>query len=303
VRAAADAEVLLNELKQLGLENGKRYGDVISGMLPIAAVEEAVALERLRAISATPRPISRFGSITSQGDIALRADVARPFFGVDGTGVTVGVISDSYDVDSLAATDAATDIMSFDLPFPSGVTVIGVESPLCGTLIDCVDEGRAVAQIIHDIAPGAAILFSSGLDGKADYATKIIDLQLLGVDVIIDDLFYLNEPMFQDGVIAQAVDDVVALGVVYFSAAGNEGRQSYEAPFSGRIVSVAGCLRHVHTVGRNDARFRPGPGSGYLSKCDDTRGRVCEHRDGVGCTVWRPRCVKRSRYCAGQCHR
>jgi len=37
--------------------------------------------------------------------------------------------------------------------------------------------------------------------------------------------------MFQDGIIAQAVDEVVASGVSYFSAAGNEGRQGYESQF------------------------------------------------------------------------
>ncbi len=37
--------------------------------------------------------------------------------------------------------------------------------------------------------------------------------------------------MFQDGIIAQAVDVVKAAGVSYFSAAGNNGRDSYEAPF------------------------------------------------------------------------
>ena len=37
--------------------------------------------------------------------------------------------------------------------------------------------------------------------------------------------------MFQDGIIAQAVDVVKATGVSYFSAAGNNGRDSYEAPF------------------------------------------------------------------------
>ena len=47
----------------------------------------------------------------------------------------------------------------------------------------------------------------------------------------VDDLIDLAEPMFQDGIIAQAVDNVVATGVAYFSAAGNEGRQSYQSVF------------------------------------------------------------------------
>jgi hypothetical protein len=37
--------------------------------------------------------------------------------------------------------------------------------------------------------------------------------------------------MFQDGVVADAVDDVVASGVSYFSAAGNFARKAYEHAF------------------------------------------------------------------------
>ena len=48
----------------------------------------------------------------------------------------------------------------------------------------------------------------------------------------VDDTTNLAEPMFQDGVVAQAVDQVKARGVSYFSAAGNYRSQaSYEAPF------------------------------------------------------------------------
>ena len=48
--------------------------------------------------------------------------------------------------------------------------------------------------------------------------------------MITDDILYFAEPMFQDGIIAQAVDLVKARGISYFSAAGNDGRQSYGVP-------------------------------------------------------------------------
>jgi hypothetical protein len=44
--------------------------------------------------------------------------------------------------------------------------------------------------------------------------------------VLVDDVLYLAEPVFQDGIIAQNVDTVVADGAVYFSAAGNFGNQN-----------------------------------------------------------------------------
>lgn len=243
--AFGDGAALLQDLKRLGLINGVHFGNAVSGMLPVAAIEKAVALDILRSISASLTPINTAGSIISQGDVALRTDVARPTYAVDGTGVTVGVLSDSFN--SLGG--AAQDISTGDLP-ASGVTVVGGESQYCGTFIFCIDEGRAMLQIVHDMAPGADLLFHQALDGKAAYAAAITTLAGLGADVIVDDLMYLNEPMFQDGIVAQAVDSVVAGGSAYYSAAGNAGRESYEAPFSDSGVIF--CIEFFLPIGDCD---------------------------------------------------
>ena len=59
---------------------------MISGSLPLAVIDQAVALVSLRSISATRQPVNPAGVITSQGDIALRAGVARSIYSVDGSG-------------------------------------------------------------------------------------------------------------------------------------------------------------------------------------------------------------------------
>ena len=261
-RATDNGGILLDDLKQLGLTNGTGYGHVVSGLLPVAAIDKAVALASLRSISASPAPIRNVGSVTSQGDIALRAIAGRTTYSVDGTGVTVGVLSDSYDT----LGGAAADIITGDLP-ASGVQVLGGESTLCGSLIFCIDEGRAMLQIVHDMAPGATLLFHTGMGGKADYANGITALAAGGADVIVDDLLYLNEPMFKDGIVAQAVDSVVAGGAGYYSAAGNAGNESYEAAFvdSGVIfcieffLPIGDCDPMFERVGRMHD-FDPGPG-------------------------------------------
>ena len=260
-RTTTDGAELLNDLRQLGLINGSRYGELVSGFFPVAAIDQAVQLASLRSISAAIAPIRNAGSITSQGDSALRADVARIAHGVTGAGIKVGVLSDSYN--SLGGANA--DIASGDLPL-AGVQVLS-ESTVCGSLIFCVDEGRAMLQIVHDMAPGAALMFHTGLASKAAYANGILALAAADADVIVDDLLYLNEPMFQDGIVAQAVDAVTAGGAVYYSAAGNAGKESYEATFvdSGFIfcieffLPIGDCDPIFERVGRMHD-FNPSPG-------------------------------------------
>ena len=94
------------------------------------------------------------------------------------------------------------------------------------------DEGRAMMQLIHDVAPGSSQAFHSAFTGMAGFAQGILDLETAGADVIVDDVIHFAEPMFQDGIVAQAVDTVVGNGVSYFSSAGNSDRNSYESAFT-----------------------------------------------------------------------
>ena len=254
-RAAGDADLLLSDLRHLGLDKGSRFADVVSGWLPIGALHKAAELNSLRLVAASV-PMTNVGNVTSEGDKAQRSDIARTVHGVTGAGVKVGVLSDSYDQQGGAAADVASD----DLP--SGVQVLD-DSANCGdifTQIPCTDEGRAMLQIVHDVAPGADLAFHTAYNGFAGFANGIVDLANAGADVIVDDVMYLAEPMFMDGEIAQAVDQVKGMGVAYFSAAGNQARASYEHAYvnSGEQLYV-------------DFGFGPLPG-GYMHDFDPGPG-------------------------------
>ncbi len=84
------------------------------------------------------------------------------------------------------------------------------------------DEGRAMLQIVHVVAPGAALAFYTADNSEADFANGIGALATAGATVIADDTGYYDEPFFQDGILAQAIDAVYVKGVAYFSAAGNK---------------------------------------------------------------------------------
>jgi hypothetical protein len=217
--ASGDVTALQADLVALGMHGSVAVGRIVSGQLPISAIAALPALTSLK-FARPAYATTHAGLVTSQGDVAMRSDEARTLFGVDGTGVTVGVLSDSFD----CLGGAATDVANGDL---SPVTVLQ-EEPGC---VSGSDEGRAMLQLIHDVAPGGELAFATAFAGEASFAANIEALAAAGAKVIVDDVGYFAEPMFQDGIIAQAVDTVVAGGSAYFSAAGNSGRQAYENPF------------------------------------------------------------------------
>ena len=232
--SSTDSASLMNDLSDLGIQEMTSFERVVSARIPWEVLPAVAKLDSVQFASAVVEPIANVGLTTSQADVALNADDARATFGVDGTGITIGVLSDSFD----SLNGYATDISTGDLP--AGVNVLS-------DIGNGSDEGRAMAQLIFDVAPGADLAFHTAFAGVADFAQGIIDLANAGSDVIVDDVIYFAEPMFQDGIIAQAIETVVASGVSYFSSAGNNGRDSYESAFvdSGTELTIGGQSQGV----------------------------------------------------------
>jgi hypothetical protein len=202
------------------------YGSV-RARVPVRQLESLAELPEVRFI--TPRQRYLVNTVTTEGDVAHASASVRSTYSVNGTGVKVGVLSDG--VDSLAARQTATELPATCPPSPGPGSCITVVPGQQGS----GDEGTAILEIIHDIAPGAKLYFATGADPAtldAGFAQNILKLKNdYGCDIILDDITYLNEGAFQDGVIAQAVNAVKAAGALYFSSAGNSGRK--DAGFSG----------------------------------------------------------------------
>src|SRR5258708_3826214 len=128
---------------------------------------------------------------------------------------------------------------------PSAVNVVQEASCMsygAPTQLPFGDEGRAMLQIVHDVAPGASLAFYTAENGESGFAAGIAALAASGkAKVIVDDVGYFDEPFFQDGVVAQAIDKVVGQGVAYFSAAGNDGSDAYDntAPSFSKLSTAA----------------------------------------------------------------
>lgn len=242
--AQGDAEALLAELQAMGMENGSTWGRVVSGRMPVGQLDAMNGMSNL--VSAAPAlNSSNVGLTTSQGDVAQASDVARSLYGLDGSGVTVGSLSDSYDCTNPG--EAALDQANDDLP--ANVEVL-LDIPG-----GCIDEGRAMMQLIHDVAPGTDQAFHTAFTGIAGFANGIVALQqVAGADVIVDDIIYFAESMFQDGPIAQAAQFVADNGSAYFSSAGNGSFNSWET-FEGFVGSGL-----TDPFGSELHDFDPGPG-------------------------------------------
>ncbi len=218
-------EETADQLKALGMDvlaTNTAFGGIVEGYLPVDSLVAAAGLNSTKAFHTVPRPRPDAGPTTSEGDAAMSAPAAR-LLGVNGAGVKVGIISDSI---NQVGTKVAGSQASGDLP--ANVTVL-----LDDTSADVVDEGRAMAEIVYDTAPGITdMYFSSGTTGgPAVKAASIADLVSHGVDVIVDDVPAIDQPFWQDGVVAQAVDAAYNAGVAYFVSAGNAARQAYEQPW------------------------------------------------------------------------
>ncbi|MGI8776056.1 MAG: hypothetical protein ACR2LJ_01380 [Acidimicrobiales bacterium] len=183
---------------------------MIEAWVPRSAVTAAAALPWVTSV--TVPAYAHTSAVTSAGVALHKADLAQAK-GLTGAGVTVGVISDG--VASLATSQAAGELPPVNVIDP---TTFG---PGTG------DEGTAMLEIVHDMAPGATLDFhAAGIGEVGTPLTFVLALDALhkaGANVIVHDVGFLGEPVFQAGIVAQVIDGLTAAGVSVHSAAGNLG--------------------------------------------------------------------------------
>lgn len=244
---------------------------VISAWLPLAQAIAAANLPGVRSIARAPRPVRRAGVVTAESSVVEHAaEVNTPGSvtpqGILGRGISIGLISDSYD-SATGIPRASAGVVSGDLPGPGNPD--GYTQPVIVLKDDAisgvVDEGRAMAEIVHDIAPAAKISFSAAGATQVTMAASIRNLRTSPqtlCDVIVDDIGFADEPFFSDGILSQAIEDVVTSDslagkkVSFFSAAGNSRNRGYSA--EANIISSADSLPY-----RGNLRFASVPSTLY----------------------------------------
>jgi hypothetical protein len=122
------------------------------------------------------------GSRSSEGDVTHRANLARGAFHIDGTGIKIGVLSDG--VTNLAQSQARGDLGSVTIlpgQFGNG------------------DEGTAILEIIHDLAPGAQLYFATANTGITVFAQNIRDLRTAVATLLLMIFFITLRRLFKTG--------------------------------------------------------------------------------------------------------
>jgi subtilisin family serine protease len=239
---------LANQLTALGIKVGDRSDAMhaVEAWVPPAMVDAVAGMARVAKLSLPDYAFTN--AVTSAGDGILKADkVRQQFGGIDGTGIKIGVISDGA--------NHRANVGATELP------AVTVDPAHVGN----GDEGTAMLEIVHDLAPGAQLYFSGPttslqMTGCIDY------LMGQGCNVIVDDLSFFGESFFSDSAVAQKAQQAVSAGISYVTSAGNySDHQHYQAMYSQSNSAFNGGLLHRFQNPSTDANHVTIPAGGHFN--------------------------------------
>ncbi len=211
IKLQKDADIgaisALAKIKGQDLKN-----NLVVASVPVDQLEALAELDSVAAVQSVLPPVVYRN--TSEGKIMHNVDDAINAGTNNGAGVKVGVISDG--VDSIAKAQATGDLPK--------VTVLRNE--VGG------DEGTAMLEVIYDLAPGADLYFHDCGDDWIAFNNAIDALVAAGCTVIVDDIGWITQPFYEDGIIAKHVKSLVDSGqIIYVSSAGNAAGEHYQGNF------------------------------------------------------------------------
>ncbi|MCU1371645.1 MAG: exported protein of unknown function [Ilumatobacteraceae bacterium] len=207
-------------------QGGRVHGPIADvgteGELPAGAV---VDLEVLPGVTAVQQPSQadprRSGAgpdeqaVTGSEVTLTNADDWQAA-GITGAGVKVGII-DSFNQDTWDAAVSSGDLTG--QPAGTFCRNTGAACSVWGTS----NHGVAVAEIVHEMAPGAQ-LFIANIRTAADFQAAIDYFQTQGVKVVTRSQTAIYDgPGNGTGPVAAVVDSAVSKGMIYLNAAGNAG--------------------------------------------------------------------------------
>lgn len=197
--------------------NTDRNNGLVVAWVEPSKLESLASMSAVKSIRTVEPPRHKMGLAYSEGDYQLYASELRNRLGYAGAGVKIGVISDGVDTWTWARDRGE---------LPVNLHVLRSAYTLGG------DEGTAMLEIIHDLAPAAELYFHDCGNDILEFNAAIDALVAAGCNVIVDDIGWPCEPFFADGVVAQHVSNVISTNqIIYVSAAGNDAQIHYQGDF------------------------------------------------------------------------
>ena len=189
---------------------------LIAGWVRESDLQALALMETVVFVQTVDPPRFRAGSAQTEGDALHRGPEARSApLSLNGTGIKVGVISNG--VTSLAAAQGTGDL-------PMNVMVLGIGSG---------DEGTAMLEIIHDMAPGADLYFAPSGSDRTSFGNAVAALHAHGCQIICDDLGWYLDPYFEHSPTGQMIGNLQSIrDYLHVSAAGNDAQLHHQQVFT-----------------------------------------------------------------------
>ncbi len=231
--AGGDAQQALKK-RGAKIERVDADAGIVQAQVPAALLRDVASVPAVRTIRLPDYPVRQAGTVTSEGDAILNAQSARSQFNVNGSGVTVGVISDG--VGGVAASQLLGDLPAVDL---TTCNVTGGNPRATGA------EGTALLEVVHDLAPGASLMFGYfGFSTALDF-NDAVNCLAAHVDIIVDDIAFLGAGPY-DGTSIVSANTAAALNNEdnrvrgYYTSVGNNATAHYQEEYVDSGVTLTG---------------------------------------------------------------
>lgn len=231
---------LVGQLQALGMSVERVSDDarVVQGMLDIGLLSAAASLPGVGFVRPPDRAELSVGSKQTEGDAILLANTLRSTYGVDGAGVKVGVLSDG--AFGLSTSQASGDLAAVDVNTCDVIASAPPGQPANATDPGAGSEAIAMAEIVHDLAPGAQIMigyfgYNTSTATTLDFMAAVNCLAQQN-DIVVDDIGFFNNGLY-DGTSPVSANAANALANMsnpirgYYTAVANMARQHYEGAY------------------------------------------------------------------------
>ena len=192
------------------------YQNLVQALVPIASLE---ALARTGPVEFVRPPLRAVPMVTGEGVSLMNADGWQAQ-GITGAGVKVAILDLGFlGYESLLGTE-----------LPDTVTVMSfrADEDIAG---DSQPHGTAVAEIVHEVAPGAE-LYLVNFDTEVELANASAWLTGQGIEVINASWgFFVSGPGDGTGLVNDIVSTSTAAGTLWSASAANHAQRHWSGPF------------------------------------------------------------------------